>query len=341
MGEVKNKTFNNHLQNSPKIIKKYLTHIVAIEGKSIKTAQGYYYDLIRFFTYMYSIRFPMPVYGDEDFDTFDITKQLQEKITGDFVQTVTKEDVLSYLYHLKSDLKNKEKTRNRRLSAVKQFYRYCEDILNIVPINPTANIGNAKEKKSVPKYLTLDESIRLLDCYSSKTAYERDYLILTLFLNCALRLSELVSIDIKNIKDDTVRILGKGSKERIVHLNKACLEAYDKYMQWRFCLPIKIKDEEALFVSSTTGTRLSPRMVEKIVEKALKQAGLDKQGYSPHKLRHTAATLMYQHGGVDVRVLKDVLGHENLNTTQIYTHTNNKQVQEAFDKNPLADKGDY
>ena len=190
-----------------------------------------------------------------------------------------------------------------------------------------------KEKKSLPKYLTLEQSIELLNAVDGKQK-ERDYCILTLFLNCGMRLSELVGLNVTDIRPDaTARILGKGNKERIIYLNQACVGAIEDYLRVR---PVdNVKDRNALFISNQL-KRMSPKTVQALVYKYLEKIGLDSQGYSCHKLRHTAATLMYQHGNVDIRVLKEILGHENLGTTEIYTHLNTQQMENAANSTPLS-----
>ena len=190
------------------------------------------------------------------------------------------------------------------------------------------------QRKSLPKYLTLEESLHLLESIEGKDR-ERDYCIITILLNCGIRLSELVGIKLSDIRDDTLTVLGKGNKERLVYLNDSCLNAIAGYLAVR-PEPPKDADKPYLFISSRTRAPLTPRRVEQIVEVHLKAAGLGGRGYSPHKLRHTAATLMYQHGGVDIRVLKEILGHVNLGTTEIYTHVSSDQIANAADRNPLS-----
>ena len=203
--------------------------------------------------------------------------------------------------------------------------------------NPLKNLDRPPQKKKnpLPKYLTLEQSIELLNAVDGKFK-ERDYCILTFFLNCGMRLAELVSMDYTDIRsDNTAQIIGKGSKKRIIYLNDACMAAYKAYMAVRPVDGVKAADKYALFLSSQN-RRISREMVQKLVYKYLEKIGLDSQGYSVHKLRHTAATLMYQHGNVDIRVLKDVLGHENLSTTEIYTHLDSSQIERAAKSNPLS-----
>ena len=207
--------------------------------------------------------------------------------------------------------------------------------VNKLPVNPTENISLGTPQKALPKYLTENEAVELLKNIQSDF-YERDYCIITLFLNCGMRLAELVTIDLSDFRDDTIRIVGKGNKERLVYLNDACLFSLQRYKKARAALP-NLADKDALFVSKRTGKRLSARRVEQIVARCLQSAGLSGRGFSPHKLRHTAATLMYQ-GGVDMLALKEILGHENVSTTQIYTHINRDQLRQAVASSPLADK---
>ena len=201
--------------------------------------------------------------------------------------------------------------------------------------NPVENLEVPSVRKSMPRYLTLEESLELLTHVDpASPSYERDFCIVTLFLNCGMRLSELVGINLYDIRDDTIKLLGKGNKERVIYLNDACRKALDAYLVKR--KPAQgVKDRDALFLSSR-GTRISPRRVEQIIEECLRNAGLSGQGYSPHKLRHTAATLMYQHGGVDIRVLKEILGHVSLSTTEIYTHVSDRQMEKAAKQSPLS-----
>ena len=228
---------------------------------------------------------------------------------------------------------NSAVTRARKCSSLKSFFDYYTAKKHLLPSNPLAELDIPKSPKKLPKYLTLEQSIALLNSVDG-TNKERDYCILTLFLNCGMRLSELVGINFNDIRsDNTIRITGKGNKQRIVYLNDACIKAINEYKKVR---PADgVKDKNALFLSSRL-TRISPKTVQFIVNKYLTKIGLDAQGYSCHKLRHTAATLMYQHGNVDIRVLQEILGHENLNTTEIYTHLSPDQIKKAANANPLS-----
>jgi site-specific recombinase XerD len=231
----------------------------------------------------------------------------------------------------------------RKLSAIKAIYKYIIVKKGIQFDNPVANIESPKSKKSLPKFLSLEESMSLLDAIRNDTTSKsrlRDYTIVLLFLNCGMRVSELVGINIPDIDRElrSMRVVGKGNKERIIYLNAACRSALSEYLLWRTNEQNIKLDEKALFLSNRA-KRISVKTVQWLVYKYLDEAGLESKHYSVHKLRHTAATLMYQSGEVDVRVLKDILGHEQLNTTQIYTHVSNAAMSEAMEKNPLSDIG--
>jgi len=304
-------------------------------NRSKKTIEEYRLNLVLFFKFLIARKNNLPTTGEE-FDKIDVSK-----VDANFVAKVTTEQIYDFLTYINFDRANKPATRARKLSAIKTFYKYLTNVLRIIDENPAANIDAPNVKTSLPKFLTLDESINLLDTVAgdeeSKTK-ERDYAIVTLFLNCGMRLSELVGLNLNDIDPHltTVRVLGKGSKERMLYLNDACREALKRYLAVRNSKE-GIKDKNALFLSGR-GKRISNKTVQWLIYKYLDKAGLGYKHLSTHKLRHTAATLMYQSGNVDVRVLKDVLGHEQLNTTQIYTHVSDKQMKEAMNQNPLAKK---
>lgn len=242
---------------------------------------------------------------------------------------------MRFLAEFKHNHGNDAKARSRKVSSIRSFYKYLTVSSGKLSENPMLNLETPKLKKSLPKYLTLEQSIELLTHIETNFT-ERDFCIITLFLNCGMRVSELCSINIQDIKDNRLKLLGKGNKERIVYLNESCLNAIENYLKvLNSGNIIKRVDKDALFLNRF-GKRISTRGVEQIVEQCLKKAGLDGLGISPHKLRHTAATLLYQDAGVDIRVLKDILGHESLATTEIYTHISNKQIEDAAKKSPLA-----
>ena len=314
----------NFADEAPAIIKEYLFYMQTIKGRSENTVDEYYLDLRTFFRFLKlkreKINMPLEEIKIDDVDL-------------DLIKSITLMDAYEFMNYLSRDRHNSATSRARKCSAIKQFFNYLTVKKHYLDSDPMRELEIPKNKKSLPKYLTLEQSIELLNSVDGKFK-ERDFCILTLFLNCGLRLAELVSLNMSSIRsDNTMVVTGKGNKERIVYLNSACVSALD---EWRRVRPNDgLKDRDALFVSSHH-KRISRESVQKLVQKYLAKIGLDAQGYSCHKLRHTAATLMYQHGEVDIRVLKDVLGHENLGTTQIYTHISSEQLKNASDKNPLA-----
>lgn len=331
--------FNNVLSLGPKILNDYVVHITTIDGVAINTAANYYRDLILFFKFILLFRGKDLDFSDykaeEDYEK--IVHVIEPLVNEVFIRSIRRDDIMKFLFHLKNDNNNSSPGRNRRLSAIRSFFNYVDDELKIIDFNPASNIKLAKKDKTLPIYLTLEESKALLAAVPPSNNYARDYCILTLFLNLGLRISELVNINLQDYSEGKLKITGKGSKQRVVYFNTACQKAYDYYLERRMSdYLIKHEFRDALFVSEL-GRRLSTKRVYDIVLNCISLAGLDKKGLSPHKLRHTAATLMYQYGGVDIRSLKDVLGHESISTTQIYTHVNNQLIKEATSKNPLSD----
>ncbi len=316
------------LNSCPPILCNYLIYSETIKGKSSKTVEQYYLDLTLFFKYLKIQR--MLVTEDTDFseiDTFDIDEKM--------LRSVTITDLYGFIVFCKEERSNGAAARARKVSSLRMFFKYLTNNVHILNVNPAAELDAPKVRKSLPAHLTLEQSLELLKSIDGPNK-ERDFCIITLFLNCGMRLSELCSINYTDIKDDgSLKILGKGNKERMVYLNDACKAAIANYMRVRPNDIIDPNDKYALFISRNR-RRISNKTVQHIVNVFLQKAGLDGQGFSTHKLRHTAATLMYQMGGVDVRVLKDILGHVNLGTTQIYTHVANRQVEDAFNRNPLS-----
>lgn len=311
---------------APQVIKEYLFYLETIKIKSKKTVDEYYIDLRTFFRYLKKSR--KLVSDDTEFENIKI-----DDVDIDLIKTVTLNDAYEYMDYLYRERNNQSAARARKCSSLKGFFDFLFSKKHLISSNPIAQLEVPKRKKTLPKYLTLEQSIELLNAVEGKYK-ERDYAILTLFLNCGLRVSEMAGLNYTDIRsDNTMRVVGKGNKERVVYLNSACIDAINDYMKVR---PVDdIKDKKALFISRNN-RRMSVKTVQAMVYKYLAKIGLDAQGYSCHKLRHTAATLMYQHGGVDVRVLKEVLGHENLGTTEIYTHLSSEQMKNAADSNPLS-----
>lgn len=309
----------------PNIVQEYSRYMRNINGRSAKTVNEYCLDLRTFFRFLKKYR----NLTDKEMTEIGILD-----IDLEFIKTITTADIFEFMNYVVDERNNMASTRQRKSSTLKGFFNYLAIHEHLIEKNPAENLPVPKKKKSIPKYLTFEQSIELLNAVDGNDKI-RDYCIITIFLNCGVRLSELVGINctdvIKNNK--TIVITGKGNKERIIYLNEACLSSIDAYLKVR---PVdKVIDKNALFLSRRF-TRISPKTVQHIVNKNLEKIGLGGAGYSVHKLRHTAATLMYQYGDVDIRLLQDILGHENLGTTQIYTHTSNKQIKSAMDSNPLA-----
>lgn len=313
------------MKDIPYILKDFLNYMETIKGKSKNTVQEYYYDLRLFFRFM---KIHKELLSEEyQFNKIDISD-----VDIDLIKKITLSDLYSYMSFLSRERDNKSSSRARKVASIRSFFNYITNKAKLLDYNPASELESPKVLKKLPKYLNIEESKRLLAVIDGEFK-ERDYAIMTLFLNCGLRLSELVSIDINNIKNQALTIIGKGEKERVIHLNKACITSIDSYLKIR---PTNsIKDKNALFLSKRK-QRISTKTVQHIVKKYLKSAGLDTERYSTHKLRHTAATLMYKHGNVDIRALQEILGHESISTTEIYTHVDNEQLKNALDSNPLS-----
>ncbi len=326
--DSRNPHLNTDYDDCPQYLKNYLRDMEIIKGLSTRTVNGYYIDLRLFFKFIKNYKEISPV---DDFSSIVI-----KDIDLQFIEQISTNDVYEFLYYVTRQSKNNPSTRARKLSSIKGFFKYLCNKKKLLKNNPADDIDSPIIKKSLPKYLTLSDSFALLENINSDF-YERDYCIITLFLNCGMRLSELININLLDIRNDeqTMRIVGKGNKERIVYLNDACISTIDALIKQRAKME-NLKDEKALFVSKKTGKRLSARRVQQIVGNCLSAAGLSGQGYSPHKLRHTAATLMYQEGNVDMLALKEILGHEHVSTTEIYTHLNNENLKKAAHASPFA-----
>ena len=318
----------DYSQEAPSVIKEYLGYMRTVKGKSPLTAFEYYTDLRTFFRYMKVKR--KLVDSNMDFKQIKI-----DDIDINLIKTITLMDIFEYMNYLVEKRNNSSATRFRKAASLRSFFKYLTNKTNQLSYNPLQELELPKVKSSLPKFLTLEQSIELLKSVDGPYK-ERDYCILVLFLNCGMRLSELVGINLNDISsNNTIKITGKGNKERIVYLNDACTGAIENYLKVRPKEKLDAGSRNALFISRNH-KRISPKTVQHIVKKYLSYIGLENQGYSTHKLRHTAATLMYQYGEVDIRILKDILGHEDLGTTQIYTHVSDKQMREAATSNPLS-----
>jgi site-specific recombinase XerD len=309
-------------------LEEFLGYIRAILERSEGTVRQYRYDLVLFFRYLISDD-RMLVPEDEAWEAIDISS-----VDDSFLRSIQLSDLYGYIGWLATTRKTAPATRARRSSSLRTFFDYLTTKAHVLDDNVAANLESPKQVKRLPRHLSLDESRELLQAASrSDTRFStRDYAMLTLFLNCGLRLSELCGIDLSSWRDETLTVVGKGNKERTIYLNGACISAIEDYLPDRI-KPIK-EDKDALFISRL-GKRVTPRGVQNIIKKYIMSAGLDPARYSTHKLRHTAATLMYQYGEVDIRSLQALLGHASVATTEIYTHIDQKALHEAVEQNPL------
>lgn len=326
----------DYRRESPLILRDFLMYHETIKGHSSATVDEYFLDLRTFFRFLKIERGIVSCKTEfEDISIMDVDLT--------FVSAVTLIEVYNFLSYLARDRvvnqnsRNKDyglsaSTRARKISSIRSFYKYLNVKAKLLDFNPVADLDSPKLPKTLPHYLSLSESQRLLHSISGSNK-ERDYCIICIFLNCGLRISEIVGLNLNDYHDDNLRIIGKGNKERMVYLNDATNEAIDAWLYER--KNIAPKYEPAMFISNRR-KRISREMVHSLVKTNLARAGLDTKQYSSHKLRHTAATLMLQNG-VDVRTLQEVLGHEHLNTTQIYTHVDNSGLRIAAEANPLAD----
>lgn len=323
-------------EQNPDYINSFLDYSITILNKSPNSVKEYNYDLANFLKFM-MIRFKLT--NKTNYDEIDISSFTEKDLAK-----ITLNDIHAYISHLAIDNRSKATTRARKISTIRIFFKYLTITSKILKNNPAQNLETPKLNKRLPRYLTLEDSQKLLGntlVDEENKNKERDFAIITLFLNCGLRLSELVGINIADIKfdDQKMTVIGKGNKERSIYLNKACIDAIKSYLQVRPKEGVK-KDnknsDKALFLSSYR-QRISKRTVENVVAKELQKAGLDTTKYSTHKLRHTAATLMYKYGTGDIRALQELLGHKSISTTEIYTHVDNEQVRNTVESNPLAD----
>lgn len=310
-------------------LEEYLGYLEAIQGKSALTVKEYGYDLNLFFRFMLQNR---GYQKDSEFNEIDISG-----VDIPFLKSIRLSDCYAFLTWLVRERNASTANRARKVATLRSFFSYLKSKKGIIDQDPTYELERPKITKKQPRYLTLDESEKLLEQvdHSDSQFAERDYCIITLFLNCGMRLSELCGIDMKDISGETLRVLGKGGKERTVYLNGACLDAIEAYIKVRPKRGIKSADKDALFVSRQ-GNRISNSAVQRLIKNYIRQSGLDPARYSTHKLRHTAATLMYKYGQVDIRRLQHILGHNSVSTTEIYTHVDAAGLHDAVEANPLA-----
>lgn len=315
--------------NFPQRLNDFLNYLRTIKGKSENTIESYKLDLIMFFRFLKLYKNMIP--EETDFNDIGI-----KDIDDNIIKNISLSDLFAFISFVENYRNNGSYAKARKVATLKSFFRFLQGKIKIINENPALELESPKISKRNPVYLTLDESKRLLSVINGRFK-ERDTCIITMFLNCGLRLSELCGINISNIKNDVLTVIGKGNKERTVYLNKACINTLNNCLIARKEMEEKIIDKDALFLSKNY-TRINKRSVEMLVKKYLKKACLDTEKYSPHKLRHTAATLMYKYGDVDIRSLQMILGHENISTTQIYTHVDNDRLREAIKSNPLSDE---
>lgn len=316
---------------NPGFVNSFLDYTITILNKSPNTVKEYNYDIANFLKYI-----------KKQFKLTDETDLKEIKINDmdiSILKKITLQDIHGYISYMAIDLKSSPATRARKISAIRVFFKYLTSKAKIIDVNPAQDLETPKLGKRMPRYLSLEESKKLLNVSQDDTDRNsvRDHAIITLFLNCGMRLSELVGINISNIdfSESRMTVIGKGNKERTIYLNKACMNALTDYLSIRPHDKVKNDSRDALFLSERK-ERISNRTVQNIVKNELARAGLDTTKYSVHKLRHTAATLMYQYGDVDIRALQELLGHESISTTEIYTHVNDERVRNAVENNPLA-----
>lgn len=319
---------------NPEYINSFLDYSITILNKSPNSVKEYNYDLNMFLKFM---KIQLKLTSETDFKKIYI-----KDFKLDDIKRITLDDIHAFISYLTLNQRSKPATRARKISTIRIFFSYLSLKAKLIEVNPAQNLETPKLDRRMPRYLSLDDSKKLLSVTADENDEnkERDFAIITIFLNCGLRLSELIGINVKDIdfSENKLNVIGKGNKERTIYLNKACIDAIKGYLSVRPTEGLRNDSKasnKALFLSKRR-ERISNRTVQYIVEKELKKAGLDSSKYSVHKLRHTAATLMYQYGNVDIRALQELLGHESISTTEIYTHVSNEQVRNAIESNPLG-----
>ena len=324
------------LKSLPPLVREFASYKAVMQNASEKTISEYLLDLRTFFRFLLARDADIDMSGEE-FEKIDISG-----VDLEYIKNITTEDIYEFLLYADGVRGNMAAAKSRKLSSIKGFFKYLHIKRMMLDDNPAINIETPKRKQALPKFLSMEESLMLLEAVKNDKESKsrvRDYAIITLFLNCGMRVSELVGIDLNDVDRDlrSLTVTGKGNKQRIVYLNSACKQALADYFSERLGEKHAQTEAKALFLSNRE-QRISVKTVQWLVYKYLELAGLESKHYSVHKLRHTAATLMYQTGEVDVRVLKDILGHEQLNTTQIYTHISNPDMEKAMSQNPLSNR---
>ncbi len=310
----------------PEFCVEYLVYLQVIRSLSPLTVREYYLDLKTFFRYL-KVGNSVSI---EQFDKIDASDYTLNQL-----KTVNLSKLHEYLAFRQSERNNSARSRMRKISSLRGLYKYLS-MQKLISENPTLDLRSPKTEKRLPHYLTFQQSFKLLNTIDGRFK-ARNLAIITLFLNCGIRLSELIGLNFNSISERHIKVLGKGNKERILYLNDACMAALETYFEERKTYTFKVSDPDALFISQK-GNRISKRMVQSMVNNFMYRCGIDTRQYSVHKLRHTAATLMYQ-SGVDIRALQEILGHVNLGTTQIYTHVKNSQIEESMRSICISESG--
>ncbi len=329
-------------EKNPEFLNDFLNYSATILNKSENSVKEYNYDMAHFLKFI-KFKYKLTDVNDEEFiKTIDISDFDLETL-----KKITLQDIHAFLAYLKTCYQSKPATLARKASTIRVFFHFMCNKTKKIPVNPAQDLENPKLDKRLPKYLTLDQSKELLEAASNSSISsghgnhdnsERNFAMITILLNCGVRLAELVNINISDIdfENNKLNVIGKGNKERTIYLNKACMKAINEYLKVRPVDGVKFNSRDALFLSEQK-KRISRRTVQYVVKQELKIAGIEKaEKYSVHKLRHTAATLMYKYGNVDIRALQELLGHESISTTEIYTHVDNEQIRNAVESNPLA-----
>ncbi len=329
-------------EDNPEFLNDFLAYSSTILNKSVNTIKEYNYDIAHFLKYI-AFKYKLTDIKDEEF----IKSIKINNFSLETVKKITLQDIHSFLAYLKKCYNSKPATLARKTASIRVFFNYLCNKTKRIPVNPAQDLESPKIGKRLPKYLTLEQSKELLETvknpvnntgHGNHDNSERNFAMITILLNCGLRLQELININISDIDFDNnkLNVIGKGDKERTIYLNKACINAINKYLAVRPKDGVKFDSRDALFLSEQK-KRIGRRTVQYIVKEELKIAGIEKaSSYSVHKLRHTAATLMYKYGDVDIRALQELLGHESISTTEIYTHVDNEQIRNAVENNPLA-----
>ena len=323
---------------NPDFLNEFLDYSSAILNKSVNSIKEYNYDIAYFLKFIKYYFHMVNIDENHDIKSISICD-----LTLDTIEKIKLDDIHAFLRYLKDTYHSKPATLARKSSTIRIFFHYLCNKSKKIPTNPAQDLESPKLDKRLPRYLSLEQSKDLLSTVQNEEVshgnhdnHERNFAIITLFLNCGMRLSELVGINIKDIdfSECKLNVIGKGNKERAIYLNKACIDAINVYLAVRPKEGIKFDSKDALFLSERK-ERISNRTVQYVVKEEFRLAGIDQRKYSVHKLRHTAATLMYKYGNVDIRALQELLGHESIATTEIYTHVDNDQIRAAVESNPL------